>query len=249
MSSFRLRLLASGALALSLAFVATALASSQFTASVQFSYLSQKPHASSGLHTVISWSDPGEPFGKPKAVKRFRFQFPAGARLDTRALPACKASDSKMLRLGPRACPPATKLGSGSTQAIAGPGIAFQTVVTLFNARKQIIVLVQVNGRILTEFRDTVERRTLTVNTAIPAGISLTHLDITIPAHSRTIPAHSRKRGRGRGKRFSYFRTPSTCPAAGSWTTAVTFDYVDGSSQTLTSATPCAPSTRSAARR
>src|SRR5207244_6992778 len=67
------------------------------------------------------------------------------SRLDTRALPACKASDSKMLRLGPRACPSATKLGSGSTQAIAGPSIAFQTVVTLFNARKQIIVLVQVN--------------------------------------------------------------------------------------------------------
>jgi hypothetical protein len=206
-----------------------ATASDQFSTSFQLSYLSTKPGASSGLRTVIAWADPGEQYAKPKAVKRFRFTFPRGSRFDTRALPACHASDLAMRRLGRRACPAASTLGSGSTHALAGPGIPVTTNVTLFNARQRIIVLVEVAGRILTEFRDDVHRRRLVVNTEIPAGISLTELDITIPAHER----------RHRGKRRAYFRTPRRCPSTGVWTTRATFEYVDGSKQSLTSTTPC----------
>jgi hypothetical protein len=205
------------------------LASPQFSATFQMTYLSRAPYSSSGLRTVISWSDPGEQYAKPKAVKNFRFRFHPGARFDTLALPACKASDAAVVRLGTRACPTSSKLGSGGTQAIAGPGIALQTVVTLFNARRKIIVLVQVAGRTLTEFRDNVRGRTLEVNAKIPAGVALTKLDITIPAHSR----------KRRGKRRVYFRTPATCPASGSWTTEATLNYVDGSSQVIASDTPC----------
>jgi hypothetical protein len=195
-------------------------------------YLSKKPHSSSGLRTVITWADPGEPNQKPKAVKNFRFKFQSGTRLDTSALRACRADDAAVRRLGARACSSASKLGSGGTEAIAGAGIPVKTVVTLFNARKQIIVLVQVNGRTLTEFRDDARGRTLTVNAVIPAGISLTKLDISIPAHAR-------KRGK---RRHVYFRTPPSCPAGGAWTTEARLNYVDGSTQTLSSSTPCTPS-------
>jgi hypothetical protein len=206
-----------------------ALGSPQFAATFQMTYLSKTPRSSSGLRTLITWADPGAPDQKPKAIKNFRFRFHLGTRFDTSALPACRADDGAVLRLGPRACPSASKLGSGSTEAIAGAGIPVKTVVTLFNARKQIIVLVQTAGRTLTEFRDDVRGRTLTVNAVIPAGIALTKLDISIPAHARR---------RGKRKR-AYMRTPSSCPASGAWTTEARLNYVDGSTQTLTSSTPC----------
>jgi hypothetical protein len=192
-------------------------------------YLSKAPRSSSGLRTLITWADPGEPNQKPKAIKNFRFRFHPGTRFDTSALPACRADDAAVRRLGLRACPSASKLGTGSTEAIAGAGIPVKTVVTLFNARKQIIVLVQTAGRTLTEFRDDVRGRTLTVNAVIPAGIALTKLDITIPAHAR-------RRG---GRKRVYMRTPPSCPASGTWTTEARLNYVDGSTQTLTSSTPC----------
>jgi hypothetical protein len=206
------------------------LASPQFKPAFQQTLLSKTPRSSTGLRTSISWSDPGEPNGKPKAVKSFVLKFHPGTVFDTSALVACKASDSKVQRAGLRACPARSKLGGGSTEAIAGAGIAFKTVVTFFNARGHIIVLVQVNGRTLTNFRDEVKNGTIFVNAQIPAGISLTKLDLTIPPHSRKV----------RKKRRVYARTPATCPASGSWTTTATFTYVDGSEQELTSDSPCA---------
>jgi hypothetical protein len=75
-----------------------------------------------------------------------------------------------------------------------------------------------------------VKNGTIFVNARIPAGISLTKLDVTIPAHSRKV----------RKKRRVYARTPATRPASGSWTTTATFIYVDGFQQQLTSDSPCA---------
>jgi hypothetical protein len=213
-----------------LAVAAEPLASPQFTTIFKQTYLSKTPRSSSGLRTLITWTDPGEPNGKPKAVKRFILKFHPGTAFDTSALVVCKAPDSKVQRAGLHACPPRSKLGGGSTEAIAGSGIAFKTVVTFFNARGHIIVLVQVNGRTLTNFRDQVKKNgTIHVNTRIPAGIALTKLDVTIPAHSRRI----------KKKRRVYMRTPRTCPKSGSWTTTATFVYVDGSEQQVTSDSPC----------
>jgi hypothetical protein len=220
------------AAAVALLLAGDALGSPQFAATFQMTYLSKKPRSSSGLRTLITWADPGEPNQKPKAIKSFRFEFHPGTRFDTSALRACRADDGAVRRLGSRACPSASKLGSGSTEAIAGAGIPVKTVVTLFNARRQIIVLVQTGGRTLTEFRDDVHGRTLAVNAVIPAGIALTKLDISIPAHSRR---------HGKRKR-AYMRTPSSCPATGAWTTEARLNYVDGSTQTLTSSTPCSTS-------
>jgi hypothetical protein len=217
------------AAAVALLLAGDALGSPQFAATFQMTYLSKKPRSSSGLRTLITWADPGEPNQKPKAIKSFRFEFHPGTRFDTSALRACRADDGAVRRLGSRACPSASKLGSGSTEAIAGAGIPVKTVVTLFNARRQIIVLVRTGGRTLTEFRDDVHGRTLAVNAVIPAGIALTKLDISIPAHSRR---------HGKRKR-AYMRTPSSCPATGAWTTEARLNYVDGSTQTLTSSTPC----------
>jgi hypothetical protein len=185
-----------------------------------------------GLDGLGTWSDPGEPFGKPKEVTRIKVIGAPGLKFDTSALPICKASDAEVQRRALRACPASTKLGTVKGEAVISTGDAIETVATLFNGKRQIIVVVMLGDRLLTNFRDNVGRRSVTVNLKILPGISLTRFEPHIPRHFR-------KRGK---KRRAYLRTPPTCPASGVWTTTAVFTYRDGSEQTLTAPTPCAPS-------
>jgi hypothetical protein len=212
-----------------------ALASPQFASTFQFTYSSQSPGSSSGVDGFSTWSDPGEPGGKPKEIVRIKVVLHSGSRLDTSALPACKASDERVQRLGVRACPASTVLGSVRGEGVISVGQRFNTLATLFNARREIIVVVNLNdrnGRVLTNFRDDVRRRSITINLKILPGISLT----SFRAH---VPPHSRKKGKKKGKGKAYMRTPPTCPAIGSWTTQGIFTYRDGSTETHIASTPC----------
>src|SRR5215213_9770542 len=84
---------------------AVALASSQFSSTFEMTYVSQRPGAAAGIDTLMTWSDPGEPGDKPKRVTQIRFGFHPGTRIDTRALPQCHASDTKVHIEGRAACP------------------------------------------------------------------------------------------------------------------------------------------------
>ena len=208
-----------------------AIASPQFSSTVALTYSSQTPSSPSGLDVSASWSDPGASNAVPKAVTKIEFVGHPGTRFDTSALPRCRATDEDIANRSVRACPRSTKIGSVKGQGLIVTGSRFDTVATLFNARGQIIVVVTLagEGRLITYFRDDVQRSSITVNFKIPGGVALTRFD----AH---LPRHFRKRGK---KRRAYMRTPSTCPPSALWTTTVTFTYRDGSSQRLTSTTPC----------
>ncbi len=203
-------------------------ASPQFASTFGLTYSTRAPGSPSGFDVSSTWSDPGEPGGKPKEVVKIKLVFAPGTRLDTSAVAACKASDEKVQRRGVHACPASTKVGTVDTEGAISTGQRFNPHSTLFNARKQIIVVVQLNGRTLLNFRDDVKRSSITINLKIPGGISLTSLR----AHT---PRHVRKRG----KRKTYMRTPPTCPASGVWTSTAIFSYRDGSSQQLSAPTPC----------
>jgi hypothetical protein len=177
----------------------------------------------------MTWDDPGALGGAPKAIQRIDLRFHPGTRFDTTALPTCDASDLAVKLLGASACPPDTKLGSGSTIGVFFFGLQFTTQVTLFNAANQIIVLVTVDGLPVTEFRDDVLGDEIIVNPALPPGVSLKRLAIQIDPHAIA----------GSATQKQYMRTPPTCPAGGRWTTGATFDYADGSSQSLTSGSAC----------
>ena len=209
--------------------IASAGASPQFASTFGLTYSSQAPRSPSGFDVSSTWSDPGEPGAKPKEVVRIKLVYAPGTRLDTSALPVCKAPDEKVQRLGVRACPASTKVGTVRTEGTIVTGRRFHPVSTLFNARKQIIVVVQLDGRTLLNFRDDVERSSITINLRIPGGISLTSLQ----AHT---PRHFQKRGK---RRRAYMRTPPTCPASGVWTTSAIFTYRDRSTQQLSASTPC----------
>jgi hypothetical protein len=219
-------------LALLAASASVAISSPQFVATFQLTYTSSTPGSPMGLDGLGTWSDPGEPFGKPKEVTRIKVIGAPGLKFDTSALPICKASDAAVQRRALRACPASTKLGTVKGTAVISTGAAIETLATLFNGKRQIIVVVMLGDRLLTNFRDNVGRRSVTVNLKLLPGISLTRFEPHIPSHFR-------KRGK---KRRTYLRTPPTCPASGVWTTTAIFTYRDGSEQTLTAPTPCTPS-------
>jgi hypothetical protein len=228
--SARVTLLAA---AIGLTASATALGSPQFVSTFSGTYIAQTPSTPSGFDALATWSDPGEPGGKPKEVDKIKVAFPPGSKLDTTALPTCNASAEDIANLAVRACPAKTKLGEVHGLGVyAGSTAPFKTFATLFNAKRQIIVVVTLDnakGRLLTDFRDDVRRSSITVNLKVGRGISL----IRFQAH---VPTHFRKRGR---KRKAYFRTPPSCPASGAWTTTVTLSYRDGSIDQHTAPSPC----------
>jgi hypothetical protein len=219
--------------AVGLAASTAALASPQFVSTFAGTYTAQTPHTSSGLDALATWSDPGEPGGKPKEVSKIKVLFNPGTKLDTRALPACDASAEDIAIRAVRACPAKTKLGEVRGQGVyAGSTAPFNTFATLFNGKRQIIVVVTLDnakGRLLTDFRDDVKKDSITVNLKIGKGISL----VRFQAH---VPPHVRKKGK---KRRAYFTTPPSCPATGIWTTTFVFSYRDGTSDQHGSATPC----------
>src|SRR6266581_6221440 len=198
-----------------------ALASPQFASTLAFTFSSNVPGSPSGFDSLATFSDPGEPGGKPKELVRIKVGFHPGTRIDTAALPRCRASDRDVRLFGLRACPASTRLGIVHAVGVISTGASFNPVGHLFNATRAIIVVVTVDGRYITSFRDDVTRDTLQVNFRIPPGISL----IRFKPH---IPSHFRKHA---GKRRAYLRTPPSCPATGVWTTTVVFIFRDGSTQ------------------
>jgi hypothetical protein len=202
-----------------------ALASPQFSSSFDLTYLSRTPGAPSGQVPLMTWSDPGAPNEVPKTIKRIELRFHKGTEFDTSALARCHAADAKILSTGGAACPKASRLGSGHTTGVFSNGSDFVTDVTLFNARGQIIVVVLLNGTPVTEFRDGVKGRTITIEPVLPAGVSLKRLKLRIGRHSK-------------GQR-TYMRNPPACPPSRKWTTVAKFTYTDGSAQTLRDSSPC----------
>ena len=166
--------------------VGLASASPQFASTFAGTYSAKTPNTSSGLDALATWSDPAEPGGKPKEIQKIKVLLNPGSRLDTSALPACKASDEDVQIRAVRACPVNTKLGEVRGQGVyAGSAAPFNTFATLFNARGQIIVVVTLddkNGRLLTNFRDDVGKSSITVNLKIGRGISLVRFQAHVPA-------------------------------------------------------------------
>lgn len=235
----RKRSLALLACSLLLIGAATAAASPQFAATFEMAYSKAKPATSAGIDTHMTWSDPGEPGGKPKRVTRFKLLFHPGTRIDTSALRRCKASNAAILRQGGAACPRRSRVGSATSKLTTGTGPPADTQIGLFNAKREIIVWVSVSGRTLAVYRDDVKGSNVTVNLALPSSLSLLDLRVKIKAHSK---------GHGRKRRI-YFRTPPACPPTGQWTTGVEFTYADGSSQQLSAPTPCQQAARPAVAR
>jgi hypothetical protein len=156
-----------------------AIASPQFSSTFALTFSAASVGSPSGLDLSATWSDPGAVNGVPKAVTKMKFVGHPGTRFDTSALPRCSASDEDIANLSIRACPRASKIGSVKGEGLIVTGNPFNTVATLFNARRQIIVIVRLvdDGRLITYFRDDVRPSSVEVNLKIPGGVALTKFD------------------------------------------------------------------------
>jgi hypothetical protein len=210
---------------LAAAIAIVALASPQFSSTFDLAYTSRVPGAASGQVPLMTWSDPGAPNGVPKIIKTIQLTFHKGTKFDTKALARCHAQDDKILATGGAVCPKKSRLGGGHTVGSFANGTDFTTDVTLFNARGEIIVVVTLNGTPVTEFRDDVGERRITIKPKLPSGVSLKRLNLHIGRHTT-------------GRR-TYMRNPPSCPASGRWTTIAKFTYVDGSRETKRDSSPC----------
>ena len=208
-----------------------AFASPQFSSTVALTFSSATPGSPTGLDVIATWTDPGGANGVPKAVTKIEFVGNPGTKFDTSALPRCRASDEDIANRSVRACPRSSKIGSVKGQGVIVTGNPFNTIATLFNGRREIIVIVRLvdDGRLVTYFRDDVKGGTVAVNLKIPGGVALTRFEAHVPRHYRKL----------HGKRRAYLRTPPTCPPSGVWTTTVVFTYRDASKEQRTTTTPC----------
>ena len=208
---------------------ASATASPLFTSSFDVNYNPNRAGALGVPDLHMTWSDPGELGGRPKQIKTIRIGFAKGSKIDTKALTECKATDLQVRALGRNACPRSSRLGFAHSTVTGNTIPPSNTNVTFFNAPKQIIVLVELNGSKLANYRDDIEGSVVTVHLALPSGLSLLRLDAFIKQHTR---------GHGKRRRV-YFRNPKTCPPSGTWTSTVTFTYLDGSSDQHADTAPC----------
>jgi hypothetical protein len=155
----------------------------------------------------------------------------------------CTASDEELKARGPDACPAATKLTVGEFTGITGfgpPADPFVGDDHVFNGPRQLIEVITFHGSSASPGFDrlTVDGSTLTAHPPKAAGAppdneaSVRSIDFRIPVRVAA----------GR----SLMTTPPTCPDDGAWASVATFGFADGSSETVTSRTPCRPPSQAA---
>jgi hypothetical protein len=183
-----------------------------------------------GLNLLVRYLNPADRGAKPPAITKVVIRLPEGARIDTTAVPVCKATNEEIQARGRAACPPESKVGSGKLKAYTGsPGDPTTTDLTLFNGPGQLVEVVSVEG---TDATAGIDRLTIDGNVLtgappfVPGG----------PPDGRTavseivwdIPANGR-----------YLVTPPAC--AGEWRTVGEFGFSDGGETRVESAQPCRP--------
>jgi hypothetical protein len=196
----------------------------------------QTPGSSSGMSLAIDYVNPSDAQAKPYAVSKTVIALPPGTTFNHRAVERCEATDQELMLRGAEACPAGSAVGSGELDldtGIDGPGRVLANDVTMLNNDGELILVLEPKdgppAKIVA--RSVIEGSTITTEVKpIPGGppdgyTAVKRVRLAIPSH-----------GSGSG---SYITTPSTCPASGRWTTAITFEYRAAASQTVRTDSPC----------
>jgi hypothetical protein len=219
----------SGAVAILISLLlAPAAAAQQSDFSLQFA--STTPGAATAMHLYIVYRTPADPNGKPSPIRHLVISAPQGTRIDL-AMARCTATDDEIMAAGPSACPAASQVGQGTLTAITGfgaPTDPYLTDVTIFNTGQGVVEIARDHrtGATITDDRIQIQGNVLTGNPpAFPGGppdgqTAVRTIDFTFPASSH------------------YITSPPSCPT-GQWTSQASFSFADGSTQHVSSTTPC----------
>ena len=197
--------------------------------SLQFA--TKAPHTVTAAHLYIVYRNPANPTGKPSPIRHLVITAPSGTRIDV-SIPSCTASDEDIMASGPSACPADSRVGGGPLTADTGfgpPVDPFLTDVSVFNTGTGVVEIVRDHntGATLTDDRLQINGDSMIGNPpSTPGGppdgqTAVRTIDFTYPASTH------------------YFTTPPSC-TTGHWVSTASFTFADGSTQHLSSTTPCA---------
>lgn len=229
-------------------------ASPWFNVSFLYEPTTRVPGAPSGAHVLIVYTDPGEADRKPKVARRVQIVYPKGTRIDTSALPQCRATDEELRERGRAACPPETQLGVGQAEVTSGTGPPQELDEATYNAPGNFIEILTLAGtdQVAAVVREHVHGRVTTTDSppsCVPPGqppdcapfgeFAVTRFEVFAPP-------------RGFPVTRSTVTMPRKCPREGFWRFEARFRFADGSAERRYSYARCKrkpsrPATRSAA--
>jgi hypothetical protein len=200
-----------------------------------FGLSARQPSAPSGMSIRILYRDPRNPEGKPPPLEEVALSMPSGLRFNTRAVPACDASDEELRSRGRGACPSGSRIGSGRLIAMTGvPGVdPVETDLTIFNGGDQLIELVSFKGTNATAGFDRLRirgGRLVADPPATPGG----------PPDGRTTVREIAFRI----DRRSFVTTPPRCPSGGQWRSRLTSKFTSYARMSVDDGTPCVSRSR-----
>jgi len=231
MRRFKIAALITTALAM-LALAAVALASSQFKQTAKVTLTATKAGKSTGFKAALQSSDPGEPGGKPQALKTLTIVLPSATKFNfkSKALKLCTASDTEIKGTGGAVCPSKSRIGSGSAAANGFPAIPLiPENASAYAGSGDIIFLLAPKGpagSVLVLHGVVSGNKVTTTLPVISAGgvtIVITELNLTVNAV-------------GSGK--TAFITAGKC-SGGKFTVKSSFLYQTGASLALSSSSKC----------
>ena len=255
-----MRKLILGALAgvLTLAMAAVAIAATETSGTTvqnyDQKYSTKKPSTATGTTFSTSSSDDQNPRNKqPKRVADFDITFPKGSKIDSKAVPQCKADENDFAEADnpDSACPKGSKIGSGRVAArLPFSGTADLTgTVRAYNANKGLLLLVTIESpgaaqtlllkpkwrglKLMTDVPHTCLPPNQPSNGCRDANgqeqsVILTNFELTTKVASS---------GKG-SKKKTLITSPKTCPAGG-WPFQADIGYGDGSKLRIKTASAC----------
>jgi hypothetical protein len=209
-------------------------ASEATTFSVKHS--SKAADSSTGITFKIAFGDPDAASGVPSGLKNFKIKLHKGTKIDGGGAAQCTASNEELMKDGAKACPAATRIGSGTAAATSAAGQTVQVNAAIFNERvsgkNAFLFVFLLNDAYVTSFDANVKGNTIAsegLSGALPGDFVVTEFNGTIGKHSK-----------GRGKRkHDLISTPPTCPKSKKWTNTATFVFQDGATDTGSSTSAC----------
>jgi hypothetical protein len=243
-----------GVLTLALAAVALAASETSGTTVQNYdqTYSAKKKSTSTGTSFGTSSTDEQNPRNKqPKRVTNFDITFPKGSKIDSKAIPACKADENDFAAASDPddACPKGSRIGSGEVAARTPfNGVADLTgTVYAYNAPKGLLLFVNIttaNQTLLLEPKwRGLKLLTAVPHTCIPPNTPqndckdssgtpqeaiLTNFELKTKALSK---------GKGKKKK-NLITTPKTCPSGG-WPFQANIKYGDGSAVAIKTTSAC----------
>ena len=209
-------------------------------------FTTTRPGAPTGTRWTATYHAAGAMHQDPPYLRRMVFYPPRGMRYDTSVPARCTAPDVVLQAFGPDACPPASRLGSGTVKGVFFEPIGHDFVVDRYthhvdvmnNANEQIILVkaegyAVVRGQVRPD--GTQDFRPPTCFPAPPVGDCLD--DYVLQTFSTTfLPAYTKTVG---GRLRGYARTPPRCPASGYWRTTVKFWWGSGAVDSVVTRQRC----------